>query len=247
MEEFLWGEAAKNLVLLPGEIHLWRTFQSYAKDAEIFFEGLLSSDELKRAHRYHFSDDRRAYTASRAMMRSVLGAYCRVDPVYLKFRYNSYGKPSLTNEFSYSQISFNLAHSNGLALLAVSTIPLLGVDVELVRDELDYPMIAEQFFSPREKAALREIPAAQQRAAFFHGWTRKEAFIKAVGEGLSYPLDQFDVSLGPHEPARLLATLRHPEEAQHWQMVSLSPASGYIAAVAARGVIAKLKTWQWQP
>ncbi len=153
----------------------------------------------------------------------------------MRFAYTTYGKPLLADETGASGLRFNLTHSHGLALLAVTRGREIGVDVERIRDNLEGEKLAERFFSPREVAALRSLPPELRREAFFHCWTRKEAYIKAVGKGLSLPLDQFDVTLHPGEPAALLATRHDSEEAQRWSMRSLAPGEGYVGALARRG------------
>jgi 4'-phosphopantetheinyl transferase len=142
-------------------------------------------------------------------------------------------------------LSFNLTHSHQLALYAVTRRREIGVDLEYVRADFADEQIAERFFSPREVAALRTVPENLLKEAFFHCWTRKEAYVKAKGEGLSIPLDQFDVSLAPGEPALLLSTRDDPQEADRWSLQALFPGSGYVAALAVEGRTWRLKCWQW--
>jgi 4'-phosphopantetheinyl transferase len=142
-------------------------------------------------------------------------------------------------------LRFNLAHCQGLALYAIAWGREVGVDLEYIRENLADQRIAERFFSPAEVETLRSLPEGVQREAFFHCWTRKEAFVKARGEGLSFPLDQFDVSLAPGEPAALLRTLGDPEEAARWSLRELFPGPGFVAAVAAAGHSWRLSAWQW--
>jgi len=205
----------------------------------------LTLDERARARRFRFPRDRDRFIVARGVLRAILGRYLGVDPGRLRFRYSPYGKPALAGPFEDEGIRFNLAHSQGIALYAVSRGREVGIDVEYVRADLADERIAERFFSPREVATLRAVPAEQRREAFFHCWTRKEAYVKARGEGLSLPLDQFDVSLAPGEPAALLSTPGDPPEVTRWSLQALNPGPGYVAALAVEGNGWRLRCWQW--
>lgn len=238
-----WSAPPRSLGGGSGEVHVWRA----ALDADSnYLEALrqtLAQDERDRAGRFHFAKDRDRFIAARGILRSILGRYLRRDPATLRFRYGDYGKPQIENA---SGLRFNLAHSGMLALCAVTWEAEVGVDVEEVRAGVSHEEIAERFFSPSEVAALRALPSALQQEAFFHCWTRKEAYIKAIGEGLSMPLDRFDVSLAPGEPARLLAARgEDPKEASRWSLCELSPGPGYVGALAVQGHAWQLETWTW--
>ncbi len=138
-----------------------------------------------------------------------------------------------------------MSHSHGVALYAVTRDREVGIDLEFIRRDLEVEQIAERFFSRRETATLRALPTALREYAFFLCWTRKEAYIKARGEGLSLPLDQFDVSLIPGEPAALLSTQPDSDEALRWSLQELTLASGYVAALAVEGRGWSLSCWQW--
>jgi 4'-phosphopantetheinyl transferase len=175
------------------------------------------------------------------VLRAILGGYLNQGPECLSFCYNSQGKPALDGD----AIRFNVSHSHGVALYAVTRGREVGIDIEHIRFDLAVAEIAERFFSRREVVMLRALPAEVQRQAFFLCWTRKEAYIKARGEGLSLPLDQFDVSLAPGEPAAVLGTQRDPSEASRWSLQELTPAPGYVAALAVEGHGWRLTCWQW--
>jgi 4'-phosphopantetheinyl transferase len=196
-------------------------------------EEVLSRDELERARRFHFDRDRRRFTLARGALRMILSGYLNTDPKLIVFEYGPQGKPSLTS--SPSEIRFNVAHSEELALIAVSCERELGVDLEHVRSLASVEQIPERFFSPREAAVFRSLPGHLVEAAFFACWTRKEAYVKARGGGLSIPLDRFDVSLEPSQPAALLDVRDNPAEVARWGMVELQPASGYAGALVAQG------------
>lgn len=142
-------------------------------------------------------------------------------------------------------LHFNVSHSNGLALYAVARGREIGIDLEFVREDIAGLEIAERFFSSREVSALRALAPSEYTVAFFDCWTRKEAYIKARGEGLSHPLHGFTVSLAPGTPAAILNIDADPHEAARWTLVALSPGDGYRAALAVEGRVAHLRCWRW--
>jgi 4'-phosphopantetheinyl transferase len=168
-----------------------------------------------------------------------------VAPDQLRFDYSNHGKPKLAKTFGQGRLSFNLSHSGGLALYSVTLGREIGIDLERVWEDLEYEQIAERFFSPREGTMLRRLPARQRPEAFFNCWTRKEAYLKARGEGLSLPLNQFDVSMAPGEPAALLNVWDDPQEATRWTLQELIPAPGYVGALAVEGHAWRLTRWRW--
>lgn len=203
----------------------------------------LTADECQRAERYIFEKDRTHFVVARGLLRVLLGRYLRQDPQHLRFTYGPHGKPALATDTGGVALRFNVSHSHGLALYAITCGREVGVDVERIRPAVAQEKIAERFFSPREVTVLRALPTLLQAPAFFACWTRKEAYIKAKGDGLSLPLDQFDVSLAPGEPAALLHTTRDPQEAACWALQDLAPAPGYRAAVAVAGHDWHLTCW----
>ena len=202
-------------------------------------KGCLSSDELERAARFRFDSDRNDYIVSRGTLRSLLGATLGIAPHEVRFTYSQYGKPSLDPGAPANGVNFNLSHSAGIVLLAFARRLRIGIDIEAVRRDFSTTEIAERFFSPTERTALRQLPHQQRHEAFFRCWTRKEAFIKALGEGLSHPLDQFDVNLAPGEPAALLATRPAATEAERWALWNVSVPGNYAAALAIEREIAR--------
>jgi 4'-phosphopantetheinyl transferase len=209
------------------------------------FENTLDDDERSRAARFYFSRDRDRFVVARGVLRALLGRYLNRAPESLAFSYSTHGKPALVSEPGADPICFNLSHSHGAALYAVTRSCEVGIDLEFIRCDLEAEQIAERFFSPNEIVALRALPPSLKRYAFFLCWTRKEAYIKARGEGLSMSLDQFDVSLTPGEPAALLSTNPDSDEALRWFLRNLTPAPGYAAALAIRGRDRTLSCWQW--
>jgi 4'-phosphopantetheinyl transferase len=218
------------------EVHVWRCSLSRRPGEVARLRELLSADERGRADRYRFERDRSRYIVGRGTLRLLLARYLDAEPVELKIGYGEFDKPHLDGG-----PSFNLSHSGAVALYAFTAAGELGIDVELEGTDLSREMIAERFFSPAEVSALRSLPPAVQPRAFLTCWTRKEAFIKARGEGLSLALDSFDVTLAPDVPAALLRTEWCSEEAGQWSIEDLSDRrAGYIAAVALRGEIGRV-------
>jgi 4'-phosphopantetheinyl transferase len=205
---------------------------------------LLARDEQARAERFHFERDRRRFIVARAALRTLAGRYLGLEPRCVQFRYGPYGKPYFSNDPDRSELRFNLAHSNELAVYAFACGREVGVDVEYLHPVPAAEQIAQQFFSNSEHASFRLLPDSHKLDAFFNCWTRKEAYIKALGEGLSHPLDQFQVSLIPDEPARLLKVDGFPAEVDRWHMTSFMPASGYVGALVAEGLDVHVEYWQ---
>lgn len=226
------GREIPRLPLGEREVHLWcapldPTPTTVAKLLET-----LSPDERERADRFRFDRHRRRHIVARGLLRTLLGTYTDQRPEQLRFRYGEKGKPSLATA---PDVAFNLSHSGELMLLAVTAEADVGADVEVLRVIEDLESICRNFFSAAEVAALETVPAAQKPVAFLHGWTRKEAYIKAIGDGLSMPLDRFDVTLVPGIPARMLALDGDPEKGAEWSLYHLEPVPGYVGAVAIRG------------
>jgi 4'-phosphopantetheinyl transferase len=201
----------------------------------------LSPDEQARAARFHFERDQRRYIMAHAALRQILANCLVVEPADVQFVVNPRGKPALTGVDT--DVCFNLAHSGELAVVAVTHGRAVGVDVEQIHPLEDLLALAEHNFSRREIVALRALPAEQQLLAFFDCWTRKEAFIKALGEGLYYPLDAFDVTLAPGEPARLESI--HGQPASGWSLHAFTPAPGHAGALAVQGSITELRCEYW--
>jgi len=195
----------------------------------------LSASELERARRYYFDRDRRRFVVARAELRQILASELEVTPQSIQFEYGAYGKPSLASPFDDAGLRFNLAHSGDLAVVALCRQCEVGVDLEAIRPLRDEADLVRSCFSQREQEEyLSTLPAARN-AAFFSGWTRKEAFIKGLGKGLSQPLDSFDVSLASDMPAQLLRVENRSGRECGWCLASFTPAPGFVAAVVTQG------------
>jgi 4'-phosphopantetheinyl transferase len=190
--------------LSPDEIHVWSMWLDLSSKSTDYLEEYLSPDERQRAARFRFDTDRKRFAVCRGMLREVLSRYLEMSPKRLSFQYGPFGKPMLRHDSTAGCIEFNVSHSGALVLVALSADRPVGIDVERIRTEVRSQEIAERFFSPSEAAKLRSLPASLRAYAFFNCWTRKEAYLKAVGDGLQVRLDSFDVSLAPDESAEFL-------------------------------------------
>jgi 4'-phosphopantetheinyl transferase len=240
-----WQTSLFPYVLPDHEVHVWRADLNCPPARVHHLQQVLSSDEQERARRFHFERDRRRYIVARGVLRTLLGRYLNLAPTEVEFVYNAWGKPSLIPQHGQATLHFNLSHSGELALYAFARQAEVGIDLELIRPDLDYEQIAEHFFSPHERTALRSLPTAVKGECFFQCWTRKEAYIKAKGQGLSIPLAQFTVSLRPGEPASLLAVQGDPHEARRWSFYELVPGSGYLAALVVERGGWQLQCYAW--
>jgi 4'-phosphopantetheinyl transferase len=218
------------LELPADEVHVWTAdLDSYAPESLI---SVLSTEEAERASRFHFNTHRHHFIVARALLRKLLAGYLKTPAHEVEFHYGHYGKPGLASPAPHK---FNLAHSHGRAAYAFSLNRELGIDLELVRADFGGEEVAQRFFSRCEIETLQKLPKALAGQAFFNCWTRKEAYIKAIGEGLSMPLDVFDVSLAPGEPAALLQNRRNAGEVSRWSMQALPVPDGYVAALVVEG------------
>lgn len=224
------AEASEWPTELPaGAVHLWqKELDGSTTEVMACFE-LLSSDERERAQRFRVERPRTAFILTRGTLRMMLAHYLGSQPREIRFRYEGNGKPLLDGD---NNLFFNVSHTDGLALLAFTRGHQLGVDVEKVNSNTDVERLAERFFSERECRALGQLSGNRLREAFFRIWTRKEAYIKATGEGLSLPLDQFEVSIAAGDRDALRATRPDAGEAERWTVSDVAIRPGYAAAVA---------------
>ena len=228
-----WRRPPARLALTSEEVHVWLASLDVGGPRLEPLARTLSAGERERARRYHFWSDRDRYVVCRGVLREILSVYLHRPADSFRLEYGAHGKPALAGESERTGLRFNVARSGGMALYALARGREVGVDLESIRPELATAEIAEQFFSPGEVEALRALHAGEWTAAFFACWTRKEAYVKATGGGLSTGLDTFEVSLAPGAPAALL---RAPgAEASRWSLRELTPRPGYIGALAVEG------------
>lgn len=239
-----WPDGPLRPALAPGDVHLWLADLAGAAGIAAQLAATLSADERERSDRFHHARDRDRFRAARGILRALLARYLGQPAAALRFSYTAYGKPELADG---PDLRFNLAHSGERAIYAVTLGRPVGVDIELVRPELATPAIAAQFFAAGENEWLGRLEPPLWAEGFFRCWTRKEAYVKAHGLGLSLPLDRFEVALAPGEPAALLATHDDPAEAGRWTLDDLGMEPPYIGALAVAGPIAAVRRWGWRP
>lgn len=240
-----WGLPPTVPVLDGDTVQVWRAFLDVAPERVAALYHTLTTDERARAERFRFPIDRARFIVARGVLRAIIARYLDREPGAITFQYSTSGKPSLRDEAG-SGIRFNVSHADGIALYAVTRICEVGVDIEGIRADLASERIAERFFSPREVATLRALRSDRQHEAFFRCWTRKEAYVKARGAGITTALDQFDVSLGPDEPAVILGSREEGVACHRWSLHHLIPGPGYVGAVALESESHTLTCWQWQ-
>ena len=233
------------LDLAPHQVDIWRARLDLPTDSLKTLEATLSADEIQRADRFHFQGHKDRFIAAHGCLRDILARYHHWEPAQLDFSANDHGKPALSTDSSERKMDFNLSHSDDFALVAVTWERKVGVDLERIRQGVSAQVIAQQYFSKSEVAELLGLPSEQREIGFFNCWTRKEAYIKAQGLGLSLPLESFDVSLGPNEPVILRATRPDPQEAARWTLLSLEVSPGYAAALAAEGQGLEFRFRDW--
>jgi 4'-phosphopantetheinyl transferase len=221
------GAAVVPLTVGGAQVDLWHASLSAARDPA--HEMCLAPDERARAQRYISATVRQRFITGRAMLRAILAEYLNCEPQRIRLATGPRGKPALGGPWSGDALRFNVAHSHDCLLVGVTRHRAIGVDVEYVHRAIDTDQIAARFFSPAEYAVYQRTPQALQRQAFLNCWTRKEAYIKARGDGLAIALDSFDVSLAPGDPARLLRT--DGDDPARWAMTVGVSLPGYVMAL----------------
>ena len=216
-------------------MHVWRARLAQPPGRASRLTAYLSSEERVRASSFRSEADKQRFRVRRGIARAILARYLGCGPAQVKLHIGPHGKPFLAAESDQVDVRFNLAHSAGLVLLGVACGREIGIDLERIRPVPEADKIAAQFFSPWESISYSQLPAHEKLVAFYACWTRKEAYVKARGEGLALPLDQFDVSVRPGEPAQLLRVGWDAAEACRWSLMSLAPAGGYAGCLAVEG------------
>ena len=248
-----WPAPPQELVLADDEVHVWCGILDLSESLINKFMNTLSEDEQNRANRFYFLRDKNRFVAARGMLREILSFYLGGKPNTIQFQYSLYGKPSLHPYFNEhisppksSEIKFNVSHSNAIALFGITKYRQIGIDVEYTKPLPDMDKVAERFFGFQENLKYQQLPKKQKLTGFYHCWTRKEAFIKAIGEGLSYPLDQFEVSFLPNEKPSIMHIKNNKVQGEAWSLKALEPSPGYIGAVTVEGKSLRFIKYEFQ-
>lgn len=240
-----WSFPRTTPTLERNEVHVWRASLPGDSSDLRRFESVLADDETERAGRFIYERDRDRFIAAHGILRELLGRYISCAPQIIKFEYGPHGKPAVAGIGSQPAISFNLSHSHMLGLIVVAREREVGIDVELLRPDFGGEKIGNRYFSAKEMDELSSLPGELRTEGFFLCWTRKEAYVKARGDGLHLPLHSFSVSLAPDKPATLSSA-----DQSRWSMESFVPSfvaePRYVAAVVAEGKDWKSRYFAWE-
>lgn len=240
-----WRIPINSLDLASNDVHVWRAKLDPSEECTKQLTRMLSDDEQKKMRRFHYDKDRKRFIVTRGVLRKIMSRYLNIKPSHIQFGYSTHGKPYLVEKLRGEKICFNLSYSHNLSLYAFTKSRRVGIDIEYVRPFVDVDQIVAGFFSSNEQAIWQQLPEKQKQEAFFNCWTRKEAYIKARGEGLSLPLDQFEVSFAPGKPAALLGTDGALDQTSRWLLRVIQSDSSYAAALVVEGCDWQLKCWEW--
>src|SRR5215203_1622304 len=244
-DELQWPRSVPGKMMSSDEVHVWRVFlDSPELEIESFLR-ILSVEELGRASRFHFEKDKKRFIVARGILRNILSHYLGICPQNILFEYTAQGKPSLASGGGEANLRFNLSHSNEVALYAISRCRNIGIDIERVQDDIAIDEISKKFYSHNEIGVLANINKNDRSRLFFQYWTRKEAILKGTGKGISFPMEQCDVST---ISGRVLSPVILPgnnEESVCWYVQDLFPGHGYVAAIGADSDDCKILCWHY--
>jgi 4'-phosphopantetheinyl transferase len=236
-----WSMPPNVVDLEYGEVHAWRIELGVSTRVIETLATVLSNDEIERADRFRTAQLRSRFIAGRSILRLALGKYLRIEPSAVAIRYEARGKPALDG--IESGLQFNLTHSDGSAVCAVARQHLIGVDIERLRPIEKSEALVRRFFSSGEQDEFAGIAVGLRDEAFLRGWTRKEAYLKALGLGITSALDRFDVSLTPGEPPRLIRGVEERSGVDRWALVDVDPDVGFVGSLACNGPICAIQTF----
>lgn len=243
--ELVWRFPPASCVLALKETHVWCAPVDMEINAYRDIAASLSAQELQRASTLGSAQIKHRFMTSRALLRNILSRYLHLSAERISIAYSPSGKPRLDSQHRESDIMFSIAHSGDLTLIAITTNSEIGIDIERIRTMEMSGIIASQFFSKDERLELQNSPPRERLEGFFNCWTRKEAYLKAIGGNKIIEPNSIDVSIAAEAPARILKIAGDGFEASQWSIRSLLPAPGYVAAVAVRCKGAKLSCLQW--
>jgi 4'-phosphopantetheinyl transferase len=240
-----WLKGFPQVGIQRNVIHVWRftlDLPFYQRESLL---GILSPGELERAGKYFFEKDRNRFIVARGVLRKIVGKYLNKDPDQICFEYAAFGKPELKSGSYLPELSFNLSHSENIALFAIASEAHVGIDVEHIRYDMEIGPLASRFFSEKEILALERVKGEKQKNVFFQFWTRKEAFLKATGKGLSFPMERCDVSNADNRNFAPVIIPADTEEHTNWFVLDLEPGKGYAAAVVADRPEMEISFWDF--
>lgn len=239
----LWNKAPADLRLSNEFVDVWRTRLDLSIDTVNNYLATLSKDERARADRFKARSKRKEFIITRGLLRKTLAQTLDIDPSSLEFDYAEHDKPFLPAATLGVPISFNVSHSHNQALVALTLDRAIGIDIEKIRQDVSFEKLAARFFSKQESQALEKLDKNTLPKAFFACWTRKEAFVKALGDGISFGLSEFSVSVDPYETNVSLLTHWNTGESSNWSIVNIKADEYYIGALAIDGSRFTLRCW----
>lgn len=227
-----WTDKFPGCLYKKDHIHIWKASLDYNAAIVNSVIGFLSADEVERANRFYFKEDRRQFVVRRGILKQIITKYLDIDPKDLLFGYNSFGKPFIHTDFQQYNLKFNMSYSKNMALYAISYEKEVGIDIEYLQKHIEFQQIIDRFFSQKEIEYIQKINSDQRKEEFFKIWTRKEAILKALGKGLSFPLQMVDVPINRSE-----FKFRFDNDGDHgkeslWHVRDLLPANNYIGSIA---------------
>lgn len=230
------------LSLEPNQVHIWSASITNHENRLPVYWSFLTNEEKEKAQKFKFLKDKNCFVIAKGILRKLLASYLSLSPKEINLKLGEYGKPFLHHS---SNLQFNISHSRSEILLGfIQTLPI-GIDIEYTKREIDVKNIAKHFFAEEEIEALLKLDTKYQTQAFYSCWTRKEAFIKALGSGLSFPLAEFVVSLDSLKKAKLIATKWDKKEKEKWILQPIEPRENYIGAFAVKGNVSKIQSWKY--
>ncbi len=239
-----WTDPPARLRLSPEHVDVWRISTALKEDALKIFDSVLSPDQRARAERMRVAEKRQQYIIAQGLTRILIGNVLDADPTAFEFDRGPKGKPYLGGAFADAGIQFNMTHTSHMALVAITLTREVGIDIERIRENLQWEKLARRYFSPLEYSGYSELHEDVRLRAFFTCWTRKEAVLKAIGTGLGGGLASFDVSVDPDVPPALLGNRWKGHFHGHWTVTQLEPGEGYVATLVTERDGFEVRCWE---
>jgi len=222
------------------EVHIWRVKTNQSNTRAL--EPCLSEAERAHSRRFRFLEDRHEFIVARGFRRYLLSRYLRLPPSVLQFHHGPYGKPELAHELNKGRITFNISHSCGVILAAISVDREVGIDIEFLDSRVEFREFASLVFSSAEITRLSQLRMDEQQRSYFQHWTRKEAFVKASGEGISDRIRLLDIV--PSDGS-LVPVMSGISAAGHWTIKDLDVGGPFAASVVIAGRDHRFRFWDW--
>ena len=243
----IWQNSPDQPLLANNRVHVWRANLDLPTTEIERLAAFLSTDEIARANKFHFLEHKRRFIVARGILRQLLGNYLQISPNKIEFEYSDRGKPRLAASMGNSYIQFNVSHSLEYALYGFTNSYLIGVDLEFLREMRDATELAKRFFTNQEFQLIANLTHEEQQKAFFQLWTAKEAYLKAIGTGLSNSLTDIEITFSRAKEPKLLSVGKNIATVGNWSIYHFIPAANYVAAIIVNTQIPKrqINFWNW--